>query len=63
VPSEMTRGNGHKLKHRRCWWNIGKHFFTAKVTKHWHRLLVNVVKLSSLEIPKSHLSIVLCNWL
>lgn len=25
---------GHKLKYRRLWLNIGKHFFTMRVVKH-----------------------------
>ncbi|KAK4823954.1 LOW QUALITY PROTEIN: hypothetical protein QYF61_008340 [Mycteria americana] len=51
VPSDRTRGNGHKLKHSRCLLNIRKHFFT--VTEHWHRLCSEVVKSLSFKIPKS----------
>jgi len=38
VPSDRTRGNGHKMKHARFPLNISKHFFTVGVTEHWHRL-------------------------
>jgi len=38
VPSDRTRGNGHKLKNRRLWLNTGKHFRSLKVTKHWHQV-------------------------
>jgi len=49
VPSDRTRGNGHRLKH----------FFTVRVTKHWHRLPRDIIESSSLEIPKSCLDRVL----
>ena len=55
-------GHGHKLKHRRVPLNIRKHFFTMRVTEHWHRLPREVVESLSLEIFKSHLDTVLGNW-
>ncbi|KAK4830662.1 hypothetical protein QYF61_012542 [Mycteria americana] len=63
VPSDRTRGNGHKLKHRRCCLDIRKHFFPVRVTKCWHRSPREVVESPRLEIFKSHLDTVLGNLL
>jgi len=38
VPSDKTRGNGHRQKHRRFPLNIRKCFLPARVTEHWNRL-------------------------
>jgi len=50
VPSDRTRGNGHNVTHRRFLLSIRKHFFTVRVTEHWHRLPREVVESPSFEI-------------
>lgn len=39
VPTDLSRGNGHKLKTMKFHLGTGKHFYTLGVTKHWQRLL------------------------
>jgi len=63
VPSDRTRSNEQKLKHRRFPLNVKKPFLTVKVTKYWHRMPREVVESPSLEIIKSSLDMILDNWL
>ena len=61
VPRVQTRGNGHKLEHRRFHFNTRKHLFTVQGTEHWHRLSREAVASSPLEIFKSCLESLLGN--
>ena len=61
VPSNRTRSNGHKLKHRNFWLNMRRHLFIVRVTEHWQRLPREFVESPSLDIFETCLDAILCN--
>jgi len=63
APSNRTRGNGHKLRHRKFQLNMKKNFFTLRVTEPWNWLPREAVDSPSLGIFKTCLDEVLCNLL
>jgi len=63
VPSDRTRDNRHKMKHRKSRLNMRKNFFPLRVTEHWNRLPGEAVESPSPQISKTCLEAVLCSLL
>jgi len=55
VPSDRTRGNGHKLKQRKFQLDTRKNFFPLRAMEPWPRLPRGAVESPSLEIFQTHL--------
>ena len=61
VCGNRTKGNGHKLEHRKFHTNMQNNFFVLKVTEQWNGLSREVVESPSLEILKECLDVALRN--
>ena len=63
VPSDRTRGNRHKLRHRKFQLKMRKNFFPLRMMEPWPRLPREAVESPALEILKTRLDKVLCSLL
>ena len=59
VPIKITKGNRHKLKHRKL--HLNRKILTVRVMDYWNMLLTEVVESLSLEMFSIQVNIVLNN--
>ena len=63
MPSNRTRGDGHKQEHRKFHTNTGKNFFTVRVTEHCNKMSRGIGESPSLKIFKIYLDTFPCDLL
>lgn len=63
VPSNRTRDNGQKLRHRKLYLNMRKELLYCAVTTHWNGLPREAAESPSLEIFKTSVDTILYNLL